>query len=137
MPAELPWLEERRLISAAKQDFTWSFTFSDGATISTESGWRLITSEGVRVTSQDHGQRFGLPEPIDALARVVAATEGKKVRKCRLAERTSDLALDFEGEVTLQFLNLSCGFESWKAHYRSETIICMGGGEIAFLSDEK
>ncbi len=137
MAPNLTWLVGKRLKDAAKQDYTWSFTFSDGGWIGTESGWRLVTSDGVGVTSEDHGHAFGLPSPVDAGARVQLAVGARKIEAIRVADRTSDLIVGFEGGVSLEFLNLSCGYESWRTQHDSEEVICMGGGQLATYSNKK
>lgn len=137
MSPNLTWLVGKRLKDAAKQDYTWSFTFFDGGWIGTESGWRLVTADGIAVTAEDHGHVFGLPSPVDAGARVQLAVEGKKIRAVRIADRTSDLILEFEEGVSLEFLNLSCGYESWHTQHDSEEVICQGGGQLVTLSKKK
>ena len=129
MTADLSWLVGKRLVEAAKKDYSWLFTFSDGGSIVTESGWRLVTKNGIEVASADHGQIFGLKQPVDAGTRVLIATKERKIIDFRLAERTSDLVVRFEGDVSLEFLNLSCGYESWRAQHEAEEVICMGGGQ--------
>jgi len=74
---------------------------------------------------------FGLKKPVDAAARVRTATEEKKVIDCRLADRTSDLSVAFEGDVRLEFLNLSCGYESWRTEHGGQSVHCLGGGKLA------
>ena len=137
MPADLTWLVGKRLVEAAKKDYSWFFTFAEGGSIVTESGWRLVTKKGIDVASEDHGQLFGLKEPVDAAARVLIATKEKKILDFRIAERTSDLVVRFEDEVSLEFLNLSCGYESWRAQHDAEEVICMGGGQLAIFPNEK
>ena len=137
MLPNLTWLVGKRLKEAAKQDYTWSFTFSDGGWICTESGWRLVTVDGIAVAADDHGHAFGLSSPVDAGARVHLAVGAKKIEAIRIADRTSDLILGFEGGVSLEFLNLSCGYESWRAQHDSEEVICMGGGQLATFSNRK
>ena len=63
---DLTWLVGLQLKAVEKKDYSWFFTFDDGGSIATESFWRLITIEGVAVTSEDHGHQFGLPAPVDA-----------------------------------------------------------------------
>ena len=137
MLPNLTWLVGKRLKEAAKQDYTWSFTFSDGGWIVTESGWRLVATDGIAVTSKDHGHVFGLASPVDAGAQVHLAVGAKKIEAVQVADRTSDLILVFEEGVSLEFLNLSCGYESWRAQHGSEEVICMGGGQLAFSSNRK
>ena len=133
MPANLTWLVGERLIEAAKKDYSWFFTFAGGGSIVTESGWRLITKVGIDVASEDHGQIFGLKEPVDAGTRALTATKQKKIMDFRIAEGTSDLLVKFEDDVSLEFLNLSCGYESWRAQHDGEEVICMGGGQLAIF----
>ena len=67
MTIDLKWLIGNRTKGIGKQDYTWFFAFDGGSSITTESTWRLITVEGIRATSDDHGQQFGLPAPFDAI----------------------------------------------------------------------
>ena len=137
MPVDLTWFVGKQLVDATKKDFSWSFVFSDGGSVITESVWRLVTNEGIGVASEDHGQTFGLKGPVDAGVSVLAATKEKKILQVRIAERTSDLLVLFGQDVSLEFLNLSCGYESWRAGRGSEEVVCMGGGQLAIHSNEK
>ena len=137
MPTDLTWLVGKRLVETAKVDYSWHFAFSDGGSIVTESAWRMITGKGIEVASEDHGHLFGLKEPVDAVARVLTATKEKKILEVWIAERTSDLVVRFEDEVSLEFLNLSCGNESWRAYHEGDEVICMGGGQLAIFPNEK
>lgn len=137
MSADLTWLVGKKLEKSEKKDYSWFFTFSEDGSIATESPWRLITNEGVRVTSEDHDQLFGLKEPVDATVRVLAATTGKKVLAYRVAERSSDLIVTFENGVHIEFLNLSCGYEAWRTSHPSGEVICLGGGKLAIFKNQK
>ena len=137
MPADLTWLVGKRLVEAAKKDDSWFFIFTDGGRIVTESGWRLVTKKGIDVASDDHGHFFGLKEPVNAGTRVLTATKEKKILEFQIAERTSDLSVKFEDEVSLECLNLSCGYESWRAQHGAGEIICLGGGQLAIFPNEK
>jgi len=137
MALDLKWLVGTRLESVEKKDYTWFFILSGEGSIATESPWRLVTKEGLRVTSEDHGQLFGLKEPVDAAARVLAATTEKKVVSYRVAEQSSDLIVVFEDDVRIEFLNLSCGYEAWRTLHQSVHVICLGGGELAMFKDQK
>jgi hypothetical protein len=130
MGTNLTWLIGKRLGDVAKNDWSWFFRFGDGGTIATEEGWRLVTEKGVEVAAEDHGKIFGLKVPVDAGARVIAATNARNVVEFRVIERTSDLIVRFEGGVTLEFLNLSCGYESWRAEHDGNMVVCQGGGQL-------
>jgi len=136
MPTDLKWLLGARLDDAARQDFTWWFLFSGGGTITTDAFWRLVTLSGITASASDEGHTFGLGVPFDSITKALDATKEKTITGVRIAERTSDLSLTFEGGVQLDFLNLSSGFESWHAKHDSEEIICMGGGQLSLHSNE-
>jgi len=131
MAAQITWPSGRLLAEVAKREHSWCFTFSGGGCVVTEAAWRLITKDGINVTSGDHGQLFGLSEPVDARARVLAATKGRKIIDTRIADGTSDLVLAFEGAVRLELLNLSSGYEAWRATHGTDDVICLGGGALS------
>ena len=109
-------------------DYSWSFFLSDETFIVTESDWRLMGPAGIIVASQDHGNQFGRPAPVDAKERVLGATVSQTVRSASISS-AGDLLLDFD-RVRLQFLRMSCGSESWRLTIRGVEIIGTGGGEI-------
>ncbi|PTY02224.1 hypothetical protein DB347_24445 [Opitutaceae bacterium EW11] len=137
MRINFAWLLGRKLEDAARQDFTWWFVFPDGSSITTDAFWRLVTPLGIEASASDEGQTFGLSAPFDSIARVLEATGERKIIDVHLAERTSDLVLVFEGGVRIDFLNLSSGYESWRAKHGLQEIICMGGGRLSVRSNEK
>jgi hypothetical protein len=67
------------LRSVEKKDYSWFFVFADDISIVTESTWRLLSEDGIIVTSEDHGHQFGLPAPVDAAERVLAGVSRKAV----------------------------------------------------------
>ncbi|MHB1033653.1 MAG: hypothetical protein ACYC35_15470 [Pirellulales bacterium] len=131
MKPDLAWLMERRVESVEKKDLSWFFNFEDGSSLGTESAWRLITAEGVAVTSEDHGHSFGLPVPVDAGHVAMAKIAGRPVDRFLLDERTGDLSLCFGATLALQFLTLSSGYEGWRLVHGAQEIISTGGGRVA------
>jgi hypothetical protein len=137
MPADLSWLVDKSLQESEKKDYSWFFIFSGSGSISTESPWRLLNAERIVVTSEDHGHPFGLKEPIDAAIRVRETIKEKKVVAYLIRERTSDLIVKFEDDICLEFLQLSCGYEAWRACHPGVEVICLGGGGVEVFKDEK
>lgn len=129
MTIDLKWLIGNRVKDMGKQDYTWFFTF-DGGNISTESTWRLITAEGIKATSEDHGHKFGLPAPLDVIDVTKRAIGQRTIRQYSIDARTGDLSIQFDGDCELHFLNLSSGYESWHIVHGTQEIICMGGGKL-------
>jgi hypothetical protein len=134
---DITWLMGRHLAEVEKMDWTWFFRLDDGSVIATESTWRIVTPGGVVVTSEDHGQQFGLPAPLDAVGVARKEIGGLPVTGCNLDARTGDLNLEF-GSVTLQFLCLSGGYESWRTTHGMQDLVCTGGGKvIEFIPEQK
>ena len=59
-----------------------------------------------------------------------------KVHAYHLSKGSSDLVIDFDGAVQIQFINLSAGYESWHAINDGVYLICQGGGNLSTY-DEK
>ena len=130
MNIDLKWLVGCRIKDIGKQNYTWFFTFDDSGSITTESTWRLITVEGIKATSDDHGQQFGLPAPFDVIDVAKKTIGQHTIKQYNIDPRTSDLSLHFEDNCVIQFLNLSSGYESWHVVHGAHEIICMGGGTL-------
>jgi hypothetical protein len=121
------------LLSIEKVDWSWFFRFDAPLVIVTEAPWRLITPQGIAVANGDHGQQFGLPEPVDASSRAISCLPSPEVQSVTLDEQTGDLRLNFPDGTCLQFLQMSCGYEAWRAHIASGEIICTGGGQTVLI----
>src|SRR3954451_8569550 len=91
-----------RLQSVEKKDYTWFFRFTDSVGVTTQSSWRLISPDGIVVTSEDHGHPFGLPSPVDASAKVSLTLKNDPIRTSRIDASTGDLFLSFPGGTLLQ-----------------------------------
>jgi hypothetical protein len=114
-----------------KLDYTLFCRFGPNDRAQTEGPWRLIRDGRVEVTSEDDGQKFGLPAPVDATAIVREALTGKVVAKAEIHENTGDLVLTFADGTELQLLQMSGGYESWHLYVKGQEIICTGGGSLA------
>ena len=119
------------LQSVEKKDYSWFFRFTGDTTVGTESEWRFIAEGHILVTSSDHGHQFGLPSPVDAIARVISHIASQLVRAASISEITGDLHIEFDGDSQLQFLQMSSGYESWRLGAPGVSVICGGGGRLA------
>ena len=92
--------------------------------------WRLVTQDGVARTSQDDGQQFGLPRPVDAEREANAEMAGRPVTDVTVTPFSGDLVL-LMGDRRLEFLVTSSGYESWEANFIHEgfdyLVVCNGG----------
>jgi hypothetical protein len=137
MKPDMTWLIGRRIKDIENKDYSWFFFLDDGSTVGTESVWRLITAKGIAVTSEDDGQPFGLPVPVNAAARVKDAVGQNPITRFELEKATSDLVLHFSNDTTIEFLNLSCGYEGWRTVHGAQEVICMGGGGLTEFDQRK
>ncbi len=125
------------LRSVEQRDYSWFFVFGDDMSVATEAPWRFITTDRILVTSEDHGHQFGLPAPVDAGARVMSRMDGLRISAAAVHNITGDFTVYFGQEIYLQFLQMSCGYESWRLYIRGAATVCMGGGEIACSAQSK
>jgi len=76
---------------------------------------------------------FGMPEPVDASRCVLSSLPSPEVQSVTLDEQTGDLRLNFADGTCLQFLQMSCGYEAWRAHTAGGEISCTGGGQTVLI----
>jgi hypothetical protein len=110
-----------------------TFAFGEGA-LAVDCLWRLIERGRLRRTSGDHGQQYGLPAPLDANVEAETLLCGKRVTASRFREGTSDLILDFEGDVQLEIIADSSGYEPWNLTAPGVHLVALGGGGLEDFS---
>ena len=93
--------------------------FSDGSRIRANY-WRIIRDGKAHTSSFDHQQKYGLPAPIDAFARIAELLDGTTLREAKWNPRTGDLIFSFEPELELQVFNFT-GYEDWEVHFSNGT----------------
>jgi hypothetical protein len=129
-PVDLSPLTGLAIRSVEKLDTLWSFIFDDTILVGTEGPWRFIAEQRIYITSEDHLHWFGLSKPVDAADRVMSRLHGQTVQTAKYNPDTGDLIVDFAGNQYLQFLQMSCGYESWRLRINELELICTGGGRI-------
>lgn len=105
-----------------------SMPLSGGYAISAETLCRFVGGAGEFISSQDHGQMFGLTEPYDAAERINKAIKGKKIKKADLANNTGDLTLIVDGG-RLEVICNSAGYECYQLNGPDNLIIVGRGGK--------
>jgi hypothetical protein len=108
----------------------FSFEFGPGV-LGVDCLWRLVAGGRVALTSQDHGQQFGRPAPVDAYAESASLLRGRRVTAARLREDTADLVLEFDGGVLLEVVTDSSGYEPWNFTAPGTHLVATSGGGIA------
>jgi hypothetical protein len=107
-------------VSASRDDSDGSvaISFSNGTKLRAEY-WRLL-NRSPRLSSFDHGQQYGLPAPIDAIAELQKALVNSTVVEAILDAESADLILAFDNHRKLQILTVT-GYEIWEIHFPDGT----------------
>jgi hypothetical protein len=128
---ELAWLVGHRLQSFARREYEWVVAFDKDASLVVACLWRLVESGRIRFASQDEGQQFGLPAPVDAAAEVNGRLAGAVVEAVELRLGLLDLELRFSTGHLLQIIPDSSGYEAWNVCSGNRQFIAVGGGDLA------
>ena len=110
-----------------------TFDFSGGI-LQVDCHWRVVMGGRLRRTSADHGHWYGHPAPVDAAVEAQGLLLGRHVESSRWREGTSDLFVRFEGDVELEVVTNSAGYEPWNFHAPGVFLVAIGGGGIADFS---
>ena len=70
--------------------------------LSTQSQWRLLSQNAILLTSEDDGQQYGLPEPVDAVASIRKLLENRVVAKAQVEHASADFTIYFDNGTVLQ-----------------------------------
>jgi hypothetical protein len=112
---ELAWLVGHRFQLFTRREYDWVVAFDNDASIVVTCLWRLVESDRVRITSEDDGQKAGLPEPVEAAVEVNRRLTGAAVEAIELRsglldlERNSDSAPDTRFRSLLILLGMKRG----------------------------
>jgi len=114
----------------------WNVYFNDKVYICIECLWRIIKNNRVVLTGFDHGQQFGLPAPVDAIAKASELLSDKKISSVQIKEMTADITIDFFSELRLEVIPLSGGYESWQIYApNGVSYYAQGGGQLCKWQD--
>lgn len=133
---DLAWLVGRRFQSVARREFDWVVAFDKDASLVVACLWRLVESGRIRFTSEDDGQRFGLPAPVDVAAEVNGRLAGAAVDAVELRQGLLDLELRFSTGHSLQMIPDSSGYEAWNVYSGNKQFIAVGGGKLAIFGGD-
>ena len=100
-----------QLQSVERREHDWLFSFSTGLRLQAAGPWRVVSDQRVAFGDGDDRQQFGLPAPIDGALKTEELLLGRTIQKVAIRYDTGDLTIAFDGEVSLEILNLSSGYE--------------------------
>jgi hypothetical protein len=126
----------RHLVAVRRREYDWNFSFGDAATpgLSAECPWRIIAGNRIAFTSSDDGHRFGLAPPLDGEKVALGLLAEKPIERVSIRSDTGDLSISFPGNVVLEVLNMSSGYEGWQIGIPGLSIVATGGGELAIFA---
>jgi hypothetical protein len=130
---ELDWIVGHRFQSLTRREFDWVLVFDNGASLVVTCLWRLLEDNRIRFTSQDDGQQFGLPAPVDVATEVNNRIAGTTVQAVELRTGTLDLELRSSTGHVFQIIPDSSGYESWIVYRGNTQFIAVGGGTLAWM----
>ena len=121
-------LHNRQVIQGVEfDDYSWFFRFSDAESLRAGCLWRLMRNGRLSLTSNDHGQKFGLTQPVDAVLLAAASLTGKEVVSIAWSDETGDLGIILGDDLVLQVLVDSSGYETWELSLEGKRYIAQGG----------
>jgi hypothetical protein len=88
-------------------------------------------AQRIQLGSCDHGQKFGLPEAVDAGRKALELLREQVIESVAITPVSSDLRICFQGGAVLEFFNHSSGYEGWNVSNQEGQVIALGGGELA------
>ena len=131
--ADFSWMIGRRVVQVSyTEPVLWFFSLGDSAGIQVECPWRLLDHGRIAVSGDDHGQQFGLPQPIDAATSAARSLVGRAILRAEVREGTADLLISFEEGLCLDIVPFSSGHESWQVtNPAGGSVIAQGGGQLS------
>ena len=124
----------RNVLSLTRREHDWVLLLDGETQIVVACLWRLLEAGRVRLTSEDDGQRFGLPAPIDAAGQATLRISGHRVSRAELRAGTLDLDLHLDDDVVFQIIPDSAGYEAWQVCGPMGQVIATGGGGLGVVN---
>jgi hypothetical protein len=133
MNTQVSLLQTREFRSVRRDDETdqWIFDFGEGYVLQVASPWRLMKDDAIALGHCDHGQRFGLTQPVDAEAEVCELVKDRVVLDAVVLNGSADLLVDFGAGIRLEIFNSSAGYEGWSLNAPDGgLLVAQGGGSL-------
>jgi hypothetical protein len=97
-----------------------SLRFADGTKLQAQF-WRLGKKGKPLVSIFDHRQKYGLPEPIDAIGVLKEELVGKPIVEATMNRTTGDLHFEFGGDLVLEVFNFTA-YEIWQMTFADGSV---------------
>jgi len=131
-PFDVSWMTGRHLEVAIVEPAQWIFSLGDSSRVSVECPWRLLHKGKIRVSSEDHHQKYGLPALMDAAAEANKLLREARVVNAEVRHETGDLVITCEGDLRLEVVPFSSGYEAWHISTpQGKHVLAGGRGELS------
>ncbi|MDP6526853.1 MAG: DUF6188 family protein [Kiritimatiellia bacterium] len=107
---------------------SWVLVFGHNCSLQIGGVWRVIRKGRIEITSEDHQQKFGLPNAIDAGRDLRKTISSSTVTAAEVAPETGDLLIQFGDRARFEVITDSCGYESWVLNRPDSTVLVATGG---------
>jgi hypothetical protein len=130
---DLSWMVGRTITDVSfMEPVHWTFSFGEKGYIGVQCPWRILKQGRTTLSSDDHRQQYGLPAPIDAAAEATKLLSAVVIDAAQLRVGTSDIFIDFSGNLRLEIIPISSGYEGWQIMDPFGTeFFAQGGGQIS------
>lgn len=132
---DLDWLVGFHFRLLERRDYDWAFCFDNDASLVVHCLWRILEGGRIRFTSNDDGQKFGLPAPVDLEGEINSRLANTTIDDVQLITGVLDLTIHFGKHYSVQVVPDSSGYESWDLCHKDHRFIATGGGNLAIFDD--
>jgi hypothetical protein len=135
---DLSWVVGRTVSEVRlRQPGQWCFLLGAKEWVTAECPWRILRGGRITLSSDDHAQTFGSPVRIDAAGAATALLASARITAVEVRAGAADLVIDFAGDLRLEVIPLSSGYESWQlGDPVGDTLVAQGGGNIVRVAKE-
>lgn len=118
-------------VTFERDTWEWVFLFGTGVVLRVAAPWRILTDGRIALGHNDHGQQFGLAQPLDGPAVALELLRDRPVSRFTVAQVTGDATIDCGGGRVLQIFNSSSGYEGWTlSGTDGRQVVAQGGGTV-------
>ena len=132
-PYDFSWMVGLIIIRVSfNEPSLWLFSMGANSGISAECPWRILKNGSIVVSHEDHAQKYGLSAPVDAITYASSVLASQEIKEVKVRDGTADLLISLAGNIRLEVIPFSSGYESWQVACPSGwQVIAQGGGQLS------
>jgi len=119
-------------INFDEESSRWSILFQSGCILIVDCLWRLRVDNRIVSTNLDHGQKFGLASPFDAIASLQQQIGLTPISAITVAHMVADLEIYFGSDIVFEVIRNSAAYEAWDAiTVDGVRVTALGNGDLS------